>query len=103
MINESIKNTFNLTFDSRATERKTVNTGVEFQFDIRLSSSINSPEKSTAAHQTQAKAGYANNEKSMAFFDNVDVEQYFVEIDGIRHLKVSLDVEYARNNYRGEC
>ena len=60
MFNESIKNSFSLSFDSRTTDRKTVNTDVEFQLDLGSASNINSRKYCIAAHETGARAGPAN-------------------------------------------
>ena len=43
MFNDSIKNSFSLSFDSWTTDRKIVNTGLEYQLDIGSSANINSP------------------------------------------------------------
>ena len=40
---ESITNSFTLTFESWTTERRTVNTTLDYQFDIKSSSDLNSP------------------------------------------------------------
>ena len=44
MFNDSIKNSFTLSFDSWTTDRKIVNTGLEYQVDIGSSANINSPQ-----------------------------------------------------------
>ena len=60
MFNESNKKNYTLSFDSWATHRKTVDTGVEFQLDIGSPSYIISPKCLIAAHQTGTRAGPAN-------------------------------------------
>ena len=55
MFNDSIKNSFTLKFDFSTIERRTFNTGLDYQIDINNSSDNNSPKYLIAAHQTEAK------------------------------------------------
>ena len=98
MFNNSIKDNFKISFDSWTSERKVVNTGLEYQVDIGSAQNINSPKYLIIAHQTAARfAGgkLVNN----AIFDNLDVRKYFVEIDGIKYPKDAVDVDYDANKY----
>ena len=52
-----------------------------------------------AAHQTAARSGFANKAIKVSLPDQVDVRQFFVEIDGIRYPKDSVDINYATNGY----
>ena len=70
-------------FNSCTTNRKTTNTGLEYQLDLGSSSSINSPNYLIAAHQTQASARPANKTNKFAFFDQVDVRRHFVQNDEV--------------------
>ena len=98
IFNKAIQNTFTLSFDEWTTDRRIANTGLEFQLDIVSASNINSPKHLLAAHQTQAKS---NVDKAInnAIFDNLDVEQYFVEIDGIRYPKDGVQVNHDTNDH----
>ena len=96
MFNDSIKNSFTLSFDSWTTDRKIVNTGFEYQVDIGSSANINSPKYLIVAHQTAARSGASNKANNISIFDNLDVRKYFVEIDGIRYPKDSVDVNYKQ-------
>ena len=98
MFNNSIKDNFKISFDSWTSERKVVNTGLEYQVDIGSAQNINSPKYLIIAHQTAAGAAggkLVNN----AIFDNLDVRKYFVEIDGIKYPKNAVDVDYDANKY----
>ena len=98
MFNNSIKDNFKISFDSWTSERKIVNTGLEYQVDIGSAKNINSPKYLIVAHQTNARAAggkLVNN----AIFDNLDVRKYFVEIDGIKYPKDAVDVDYDANKY----
>ena len=99
MFNKSIQSSFTLSFDSWRTDRRIVNTGLEFQVDIGSASNINSPKYLIAAHQTQDRSNGANKTINNAIFDNLDVENYFVEIDGVRYPKDGVEVDYETNNY----
>ena len=61
--------------------------------------SNNSPEFLVAAHQTEARAGSANRGNIIPNFDDADVKEYFVEIDGTCCLKDFIDVEFVKNDY----
>ena len=98
MFNKAIQNNFTLSFDEWTTDRRIVNTGLEFQLDIGSASNINSPKYLIAAHQTAANSN-VNKTINNAIFDNLDVEQYFVEIDGIRYPKDGVQVNYDTNDY----
>ena len=58
---------------------------------------INSPKYSKVAREKAARSRPANNPSIIAIFDNVDVEQYYCEIDGIRYLRSSFLVASAKN------
>ena len=75
MFNDSNKNSFTLSFDSWSTDRKTVDTQLEYQIDIGSAQNINSPKNLIKAHQTGARIGVPNKVNNVAFFDNLDVRK----------------------------
>ena len=75
MFNESIEKDFTLAFDSWTTDRKTVDTGREYQLDIGSSSNINSAKISNRAHQTQGRAGPSNKANKIAILEQVKVRK----------------------------
>ena len=99
MFNDSIKNSFNISFDSWTTDRKIVNTDLEYQLDIGSSANINSPKYLIVAHQTAARSNVSNKANNISIFDNLDIRKYFVEIDGVRYPKDSVHVNYTENDY----
>ena len=99
LFNESIKNNYTLSFDSWYTERKIVTDGGEFQVDIASSQSTNSPKYLIADHQTEARVGTASEANNISIFDHVDVEKYFVEIDGYRYPKEAVLTDFTENDY----
>ena len=64
---ESIEISCTLTFDSWTSSRKTINTGLNYQFDVGSSLTINSSKNSISAHQTEATAGLENKAKTLHF------------------------------------
>ena len=85
MFNESIMNSYTITFDSRYTERKLSNDGREF---IHLIS----------AFQTNARTT-PNKASNPAIFDNNQLTKYFVEIDGTRYAKDGVLINFGENSY----
>ena len=85
MFNDSIKDSFTLSFDSWSTDRKTVDTQLEYQADIGSAQNINSPKYLTAVHQTAARIGVPNKANNVAISDHLDVRKYHVDIDAVRY------------------
>ena len=83
MFNDSIKNSFTLSFDSWTSDRKRVNTGLEFQVDIGSAQNVNSPKYLIVAHQTANRSSTSNKSINNAIFDNLDIRKYFCEIDAV--------------------
>ena len=52
-----------------------------------------------AAHQTCDRSTSPNNASNTAIFDIVIVEKDFVELDGIRYPRNSVNVDYKTENY----
>ena len=98
MFNESIENSFTLTLDSWTTERRTVNTGLEYQIDLRSSSDNKSPNLSTAVDQTEAQAGVPNERVDGAVFDHLVVRKFCEEINGVRYPKYVIDPDHSKND-----
>ena len=70
---DSIKNSFTLSFDPWSTDRKTVETHLEYQVDIESAQIFNSPNYLIVAHQREAGIGVPNKANKIAVFDNLDV------------------------------
>jgi len=75
MFNDSIKNSFTLSFDSWSTDRKTINTQLEYQVGIGSAQNINSPKNFKVAHQMEARVGVPNKGENIAVFDNLNVRK----------------------------
>ena len=101
VFNESIRQNFTLSFDAWVTDRKPVNTGKEYQLDIGYASNIHIPLYLTVAHQKTHRDNPAKppNQFNNAVFDHVDVKRYFVEINGVRYPKDSVETNFSDNKY----
>ena len=100
IFNETIRESFTLSFDAWVTDRKPVNTGNEYQLDIGSASNINIPLHLIVAHQRNQRENPARpNQFNNAVFDHVDVKRYFVEIDGVRYPKESVETNFSDNKF----
>ena len=69
------------------------------QLDIGSSQNVQSPKYLIGAHQTRARADTANKNNNIGVFDHLNLEKYYVEIDGIRYSRDSVLVNYEQNDY----
>ena len=60
MFNQSIKNSFTLSFDFWYTDRNVIDTGMEYQIDIESARNVNSLKYSLVTLQTAARIGVPN-------------------------------------------
>ena len=90
MFNESIKNSFTLTFDSCTTDGRTVNTALDYRIDIELSSDTSSPKDLIAAHQTETRTGVPKKADNIAVSDHLNVTFCFRENVDVRFQRVFL-------------
>ena len=99
MFDDSIKNSFSLSFHSWTSDRKAVDTQLEHQVDIGSAQNINSPKDLIVAQQTAAEIGVSNKANNTVVFDNLDVSKYHLDIDGVRHPRDGVSIDYASNDY----
>ena len=99
MFNDSIKDSFTLSFDSWTSDRKTVDTQLEYQADIGGARNFNSPKYLIAVHLTAARIGVPNKANNVAIFDHLDVRKYHVDINGVRYPRDGVNVGYGLNDY----
>ena len=99
MFIDSIKNSFTLSFDSWSTDRKTVDTQLEYQVDIGSAQNSNSPNDLITVHQAAGRVGVPNNANNIAIFDHLDERKYRVDIDGVRYPGDGFNVDYGSNDY----
>ena len=99
MFKEPIKNSFTPTFDSWTTNRRTVNTGLDYELKIGSSSVFNKLKGLIAAPRSEARAILPNTADNKAIFDHLYVGNYFVEINGVRYPRDANDFDYTKNDY----
>ena len=88
-----------LSFDSLSTDRKTVDTQLEYQVDIGSAQNINNPKYLIVADQTVARIGVPNKVNNVAVFDILNIRKYNVDIDCIRYSRDGVSIDYASNDY----
>ena len=98
MFNDSIKDSLTLSYDHWTSDRRTVDTQLEYQVFIGNAQNINSPKYLIAVHQRAARIGVANKANNIAIFDHLDVRKHHVDIDGVRYRKDSVNVDYGLND-----
>ena len=99
MFNNSITDSFTLSFDSWTSDRKTVDTQLEYQVDLYKAQNINSPKYLIAVHQTADRIGVSNTANNAARFDHLDVKKNHADVDGVRYPRVGVFNDYASNDY----
>ena len=99
MFDDSIKNSFTLSFDSWSTDRKTVNTQLEYQVDIGTAQNINSSKYLIVFRQTAARVGVPNEKSIFAIFDILNVRHYPIDINGVRYLRDGVNIDYTSDDY----
>ena len=98
MFNEATQNKYKISFDEWYTERRII-TGLIVQHDIRSAQNVNSPKYMICAHQTDLRTTIPDKKINIAIFDNLDLGEYFVEIDGQRGPRDSVLTNYEENDY----
>ena len=73
LFNESIKNTFALSFNALTADTRVISTGSDYQVHIESSDKINCPTDLIAEHQTAARSGFVNKTINVSVFDHVVV------------------------------
>ena len=68
------------------------------QLDIGSSQKVNSPKYLIGAHQTRARADTTNKNSNIAIFDNLNLQKFYVERDGVRYPRDSVLVNYEQND-----
>ena len=95
MFSDSIKNSFTVSFDSWSTDRKTVDTQIEYQVHIGSAQKFNNPKYLLLAHQTAARTAVPNKANKIAVFDNLNDRKRHVDIDNVRYPTDGYSIDYA--------
>ena len=88
-----------MSFDSWFTDRKTVDTQLEYQGIIGSAQNNDSPKYLIVAHQPAASVGVPNKLSKVAHFDSLNVRENRVDIDGARYPRDGVSIEYTSKDY----
>ena len=98
MFNEATQKNYKIYYDEFYTERRVLSAMIT-QADIGSPQQVNSPKYLIAAHQTRGRSDTANNNINITIFDNLSLQKYYVEIDGVRYPRDSVLVLYEQKDY----
>ena len=98
MFNEATQNNYKISYDEWFTERRIISDTIT-QLDIGSSQNVQSPKNLIGAHQTKDRIDGAISTKNVAIFDNLDLRNYYIEIDGQRYPRDSSLMNYEQNDY----
>ena len=72
---------------------------MEYQVDIGSAENINSPKYLIVSHQTADGTGVQNKSNNIAIFDNPNVREFHVDIDGVRYPRDDDSIDHTSNDY----
>ena len=98
MFTDSIQNNYRIFFNEWYTERRIITDQI-FQLDIASAQQVNSPKYLICAHQIEVRSGLPNKRSNISIFDNINVRNNFIEIDGQRYPRDSILTNYGENDY----
>ena len=99
ILKNSFETSFTLSFNSWSTDRKSVDTQLDYEVDIGSAQNIISPKYIIVAQQTAATIQSINKAYNAAVFDNLNVRKHHFDIDGVRCSREARNIGYASNNY----
>ena len=98
MFNESTQNNYKISFDEWYTERRIIS-DLLVQHDIGSAQNVIQPKNLICAHQTNLRTTTPDKKINIAKFDNMDLRNYYVEIDGQRYPRDSVLINFEENDY----
>ena len=96
--NEATQNNYKISYDEWFTERRIISDTIT-QLDIGSSQNVESPKYLIGAHQTKDRIDGVISTKNVSIFDNLDLRNYYNEIDGQRYPRDSSLMNYEQNDY----
>ena len=97
MFNEATQSNYKISFDEWYTERRVLSDTIT-QLDIGTSQHVNGPKYLIGAHQTRTRADTANKNNNIAIFDNLNLQNIYVEIDSVSYPRDSVLLNYEQND-----
>ena len=98
MFNEATQNNYKTSYDEWFTERRVISDTIT-QLDIGSSQNVQIPKYLIGAHQTRDRIDTPISTKNVFIFDNLDLRNYYIEIDGQRYPRDSSLMNYEQNDY----
>ena len=98
MFNEATQNIYMISFDEWCTQRRLISDSLA-QHDIGSAQQVNAPKFLICAHQTCLRTTTPDKKNNISIFDNLNLRKYYVEIDGQRHPRDSVLINYEENDY----
>ena len=96
--NEGTQSNYKISFDEWYTERRIIS-DLLVQHDIGSAQNVIQPKYLICAHQTNLRTTTPDKKINIAIFDNRDLREYYVEIDGQRYPRDSILINYEENDY----
>ena len=98
MFNEATQNIYMISFDEWCTQRRLIS-DLLAQHDIGSAQQVNAPKYLICAHHTSLRTTTPDKKNNISIFDNLNLRKYYVEIDGQRHPRDSVLINYEENDY----
>ena len=98
IFNEATQNNYKISYDEWFTERRILSDTVT-QLDIGSTQKVQSRKYLISAHQTNDRIDGAISTKNVAIFDNLDLREYYIEMDGQKYPRDSSLMNYEQNDY----
>ena len=98
MFHEATQNNYKISFDEWYTERRIISDKL-IQHDIGSAQQVIQPKYLICAHQANLRTTTSDKNINIAIFDNMDIRQYYVEIDGQRYPRDSVLINYKEKDY----
>ena len=96
--NAATQKIYRITYDEYYTERRLI-LDMIVQVDIGSVQQFNSPRYLICAHQTRTRTDTPNKNNNIALIDNLDLRNYFVEIDRQRYTRERFFINYEEIDY----
>ena len=75
-------------------DKKNVDTQLEYQIDIGWAQNFNNLKNSIFAGQTAVGVEVPNKARNIAVLDNSNVKKIFIDIDGVRYTRDAVSIDY---------
>ena len=97
IFNEATQNSYKISFDEWYTERRIISDLI-IQHDIGSAQQFFHPNYLICAHQTNLRKTIHGKKINLAIIDNMDLREYYVEIDGQQYPRNSVLKNYEEND-----